>query len=91
MFSLDTSRTVDDESQANYMRIKSRGGKCFFQLAKTGVCHGCRLLNTTFGDLLSRDPRAFGIDMITAAFVQTPQMHYVLRGAIIPGCSAFNL
>ena len=34
MFSLNTSWTVDNESQANYMRVKSRGGKCFFSIGQ---------------------------------------------------------
>ena len=61
-------------------------------MTKTGECHGCRLHNTTFGDLLARDPRAFGIEMIPAAFEKTPEMHFVLKGVtmlvLIFGCGA---
>ena len=50
-------------------------------IRQTGECHGCRSHNTSFGDLLSRDPRAFGIEIIPSAFVGTPEMHLVLKGA----------
>jgi len=48
-------------------------------IRQTGECHGCRSHNTSFGDLLSRDPRAFGIEIIPSAFVGTPEMHLVLK------------
>ena len=59
-------------------------------MTKTGECHGCRLHNTTFGDLLARDPRAFGIEMIPAAFEKTPEMHFVLKGATMLGWRRYS-
>merc|ERR1712066_3420 len=54
-------------------------------LRQSGVCFGCRLHDKSFGDLLSRDPRAFGIEMVSTAHVETPIMHFVLKEIENPG------
>ena len=70
----------DENFDDDQLEIKQHGKWLLTALTKARECQGCRSHYAILGDLLSRDPRAFGIEMIPSAPVETPGIQFVLKG-----------